>query len=197
MAKSAEMGGAVGVRVNGPVNIRAVRCSIHLPIIGIYKLSIPGFEPYITPSVKAAQSVATAGADIIALDATNRPHPQNLSAAELIRAVKAIGLPVMADISTFEEGVMAAESGADLVGTTLSGYTQYSSHIAGPDFELVERLANVLDIPVIAEGRIWSPDDARKAVDLGAYAVVVGTAITRPWLLTARFVDALKGVTIS
>lgn len=193
MAKAAELGGAVGIRANGPDDIRAIRQAVNLPIIGIYKIRMPGYEPYITPTIKAAKEVAAAGADIIAMDATLRPHPGDLSSAELLVLIKRLGVPVMADISTFEEGVAAAEAGADIVSTTMSGYTPYSTQSDEPDFELVERLASSLSVPVIAEGRIWTPEQARKAIDLGAYAVVVGTAITRPWIVTERFARALRG----
>ena len=191
MAKAAEIGGAVGIRANGPEDIRAIRAAVSLPIIGIYKIRLPDYETYITPTIEAAREVMDAGADIIAVDATLRPHPKGLSAAELIARIKAIGLPVMADISTFEEGVSAADAGADIVATTMSGYTPYSPRTEEPDFELIERLFAAVDVPIIAEGKIWTPEQARKAIDLGAHAVVVGTAITRPHVVTERFVKAL------
>jgi N-acylglucosamine-6-phosphate 2-epimerase len=192
MAKAAEMGGAVGIRANGPADIAAIKSSVSLPVIGIWKIVCEGYEPYITPTVEAAEEVLKAGADIVALDATLRLHPKDLTAGELIAQVKALGCLVMADISTFEEGMAAAEAGADLVATTMSGYTPYSRQSEEPDFRLIEELSSALDIPVIAEGRIGTPDQARKAIDLGAYAVVVGAAITQPWTITERFVRALK-----
>lgn len=192
MAKAAEIGGAAGIRANGPDDIHAIRATVALPIIGIYKIRCEEYETYITPTIEAAQEVAAAGADIIAVDATHRPHPKGLSAAELIAQIRTLGKPVMADISTFEEGVAAAEAGADIVATTMSGYTPYSPQTECPDFELIERLFATVSVPIIAEGKIWTPEEARKAIDLGAHAVVVGTAITRPHVVTERFVRALK-----
>jgi N-acylglucosamine-6-phosphate 2-epimerase len=191
MARCAEVGGAVGIRANGPDNIEAIRKAVGLPIIGIYKINCPDSEPYITPTFEAAKCVAEAGADIIALDATLRPHANGLSACELIAQIKILGLPVMADISTFEEGVAAEEAGADIIATTMSGYTPYSRQLDGPDFELILEFVQAVHVPVIAEGRIWTPDQAKKAIDLGAHAVVVGTAITRPEIITERFAEAL------
>jgi N-acylglucosamine-6-phosphate 2-epimerase len=192
MAKAAEVGGAVGIRADGPADIRAIKQAISIPIIGIYKIDLPGFEPYITPTIEAARAVVEAGADIVALDATLRPHPGNLSAADLINLVKGLGRSVMADISTLEEGIAAVEAGADIVATTMSGYTPYSRQSAEPDFELIEELVRAVSIPVIAEGKISNPEQARRAIDLGAYAVVVGTAITRPHVIVERFVQALR-----
>lgn len=192
MARAAEIGGAVGIRANGPNDIRAIRAAVPLPIIGIYKIVMDSFDTYITPTLEAAQEVAEAGADIIAVDATLRPHPNGLSAGELIARIKTLGKPVMADISTFEEGTAAADAGADIIATTMSGYTPYSPQGEEPDFELIERLFAAVSVPIIAEGKIWTPEQARKALDLGAHAVVVGTAITRPHVVTERFVKALE-----
>ena len=192
MARAAQIGGAVGIRANGPDDIRAIRAAVSLPIIGIYKIRDPEFEPYITPTFEAAKEIADAGADIIAVDATLRPHPKNLSAAELIAQIKTLGLPVMADISTLEEGIAAADAGADIVATTMSGYTPYSRQSDEPDFALIEELSRAVEVPIIAEGRIQTPEQARQAIDLGAHAVVVGTAITRPDVITKRYVEALR-----
>lgn len=195
MAQAALLGGAVGIRANGPEDIAAIRAKVELPVIGIFKMELPGFEPYITPTLPAARLVAQAGADLIALDATLRPHPEGLSAADLIAAVKAsTGLPVMADISTLEEGQAAARAGADLVATTLTGYTPYTRHISLPDFDLIRRLVASISVPVVVEGHISTPGEARKALDLGAHAVVVGAAITQPEYITQRFVQAMQAV---
>jgi N-acylglucosamine-6-phosphate 2-epimerase len=193
MARAAEEGGAVAIRANSPADIQAIRREVSLPIIGIYKLDLAGYEVRITPRLEDAIAVSQAGASIIALDATFRPHPGGETAAELIQAARQVtGCLIMADVSTFEEGLSAAQAGADLVGTTLSGYTLDSPKLQGPDFELVQRLAGALSIPVIAEGRISTPEQARRAVDLGAFAVVVGAAITRPQWITRQFARALK-----
>lgn len=193
MARAAVLGGARGIRANTPPDIRAIRQVIEVPIIGIYKIEVPGYEVRITPTLEAASQVVEAGADIVALDATARSRPGGLSAGQLIQAVKtSLSVPVMADVSTFEEGQIAAEAGADLVATTLSGYTLYSRQADDCDLELVRALAHTLSIPVVAEGRIATPHEARQALEAGAYAVVVGAMITRPQQITRRFVEAIE-----
>jgi len=191
MALAAMQGGAAGIRANGPDDIAAIRNAVPLPIIGLYK---EGREAvYITPTLAHARAAAEAGADVIALDATPRPRPDGSQLVDLIRAVHhQLGKPVLADVSTLEEALAAEAAGADLVAPTLSGYTPYSLTIEGPDIALIQAIAEQCRIPVIAEGRITTPDDARKALEAGAYAVVVGGAITRPHLITARFVRALQ-----
>ena len=193
MARAAVEGGAVGVRANGKDDVQAVKAAIRVPVIGIFKHTVPGFDVYITPDLERAAQVARAGADVIALDATARPHPEGTAAA-FIRLVKGtLHLPVFADVATLEEGVAAAAAGADYVGTTLSGYTgnRPGAGADGPDLELVRDLALALDAPVIAEGRYWTPELVERAFDLGAYAVVVGTAITDPRAITRRFARAV------
>ena len=190
MARAAEAGGAVAVRVEGPEDIAAVKAAVGIPVIGLWKLEHPGFEPYITPTLASAEAVKEAGADLIALDATLRPHPEG-TAAEVLGAVKALGLPLFADVSTVEEGVAAAEAGAVYLSTTLSGYTPYTEKTDGPDFALVRDLVAAVSPPVVAEGRFWTPDQVAEAFALGAHAVVVGTAITNPREITKRFVEAV------
>ena len=191
MARCAEIGGAVGIRANTPPNIWAIKDAVRIPVIGIYKIVCTDSEAYITPTFEAAMEIAEAGADIIAVDATLRPHAKGLSAGELIAQIRKLRLPVMADVSTLEEGVAAEQAGADIVATTMSGYTSYSRQLDGPDFQLISELVQSVRVPIIAEGRIWTPDEARKAIDLGAHAVVVGTAITRPEIIAERFAEAL------
>jgi N-acylglucosamine-6-phosphate 2-epimerase len=196
MARAAALGGAVAIRANGPEDIAAIRAAVDLAIIGLYKVDLPGLDVRITPSITYAEEIAAAGADVIALDATARPHPGGVSVAELIAQVhQRTGLPVLADVATLEEGLAAAAAGAELVATTLSGYTAAGPALPGPDFALVERLAVQLaprGVPLIAEGRIATPEQAAHALRLGAHAVVVGGAITRPQAITARFAEALK-----
>jgi N-acylglucosamine-6-phosphate 2-epimerase len=193
MARAARIGGAVGMRANSPADIAAICAAVDLPVIGIYKVDLPGFAVRITPTVEYACQVAAAGAHIIALDATARPHPDGLDLPERVRAVKELtGCPVMADISNLEEGIAAEAAGADLVGTTLSGYTTPEPPPPGPDFVLLQALVRRLAVPVIAEGRIATPEQAAQALGLGAFAVVVGGAITRPQWITARFVDGMR-----
>ena len=192
LAVAATAGGAAGIRANSPADIAAIRAATPLPLIGLSKVDVTGFDVYITPTVADAVAVAEAGADIIALDATDRPHPEGTT-AEFIRAVqRATGRPVLADISTEAEALAAQEAGAEFVSTTMSGYTPDSPQQAAPDLNLVRRLAPLLRVPLIAEGRIASPDEARAALDAGAFAVVVGGAITRPQQITARFAQALR-----
>jgi N-acylglucosamine-6-phosphate 2-epimerase len=192
MARAAAIGGAVAIRANGPDDISAIRAAVALPIIGIWKVDLPGVGVRITPDVGHARAVAAAGASIIALDATDRARSDGLAVADLVERVRAeTGLPVMADVSTVDEGLIAQDAGADLVATTLAGYTSSLPATAGPDLELVAALAPRLQVPLIAEGRISTPEQAARALTLGAYAVVVGHAITRPEWITARFVAAL------
>ncbi len=193
MAQAAAAGGAVGIRAGTPPDIAAIRAVSSLPLIGLWKVDMAGFDVYITPSVLHAQAIAGAGADIIALDATARPRPEGSTAGEFIQRVRrATGKDVLADVSTLGEGLAAQEAGAAFVSTTMSGYTPYSPQMDGPDLELVRALATQLRVPVIAEGRIATPEQARAALDAGAWAVVVGGAITRPQQITARFAAGLK-----
>jgi len=192
MARAASQGGAVGIRANSPLDIAAIRRVVTLPLIGLDKQQIAGYEVYITPTLKAARQVSLAGADIIALDATLRPHPEGKTAATLITEVRAtLKKPVLADVDSLEAGAAAQAAGAEAVSTTLSGYTQSSPKLDGPDFGLIENLVKELTVPVIAEGRFWSRDEVKRAFDLGAFAVVVGAAITRPQLITRSFVEAI------
>ncbi|WP_406064727.1 N-acetylmannosamine-6-phosphate 2-epimerase [Streptomyces sp. NBC_01077] len=191
VALAARDGGAAGIRAQGLDDLRAIRGALDLPLIGLWKDGAEGV--YITPTARHALAVLEAGADIVALDATDRPRPDSRPVAESIEAVRAAGGLVMADVSTYEEGVRAAELGAALVGTTLSGYTPatYGRKDAGPDLELVERLAGSIGVPVVAEGRVHTPAQAARALECGAHAVVVGTAITHPTTLTGWFVESL------
>ena len=190
-AKSAELGGACGIRACGAENIAAIRARVALPIIAIDKVHHPDSAVYITPTFADAVRVAKAGGDIIALDATSRPRPGGERLDELIARIRSeLRLPVMADVSTLEEGIAAERAGADLVATTLAGYTEYSRKVGGPDLLLVEELVKACSVPVVAEGRFETPAQVAEAFRLGAFAVVVGAAITQPIALTRRFVAA-------
>lgn len=193
MAVAADAGGAVGIRANSPADIAAIRAVTRLPLIGLSKVEMPGWDVYITPTAAYALQVSEAGADIVAIDATDRPHPEGTAAQAIKRALEASGKPILADISTYDEALMAQDSGAAFVSTTMSGYTPYSPQQEGPDLDLVRRLAPILTIPLIAEGRIATPEQARAMLDAGAWAVVVGGAITRPQQITARFARAVRG----
>ncbi|HBE9268406.1 TPA: N-acetylmannosamine-6-phosphate 2-epimerase, partial [Clostridioides difficile] len=134
----------------------------------------------------------TTGCEMIALDATNRVRPNNEDLKELIKYIKENGVLVMADISNYDEAIKAQEYGVDCVSTTLSGYTPYTKTLEGPDFVLMERLVKDLEIPVIAEGKVNTPQDLKKVFELGVHSSVVGSAITRPQLITEKFVKAIE-----
>lgn len=193
MAVAAIQGGGAGIRANSPADIAAIRRTLpDVPIIGLYKYDIPGYAVRITPTLQHALDIAEAGCDVIALDATNRPHPQE-SLPDLLQEIKErTHLPIMADISTEEEAIAAEQLGVGMVSTTLSGYTDYSPQQEAPDLALVKTLVKRLHIPLIAEGRIATPEQARQALQAGAFAVVVGGAITRPQWITAQFTKAMR-----
>ncbi|HET9177254.1 MAG TPA: N-acetylmannosamine-6-phosphate 2-epimerase [Terriglobia bacterium] len=191
LATVAEEQGAVGVRIRGVRDIRAVGRAVHIPIIGIEKINDPDSDVYITPTIESAQRVCRAGARIIAMDATERARPRGQSLTNIVAGAKDnLGALLMADVATLKQGVEAAKLGFDIVGTTLCGYTEETRQCTGPAFELARQLVREVDIPVILEGRVQEPDHVRKAFDLGVYAVVVGTAITDFEWLARRFIDA-------
>ena len=189
MAQAVLAGGAAGIRAQGVADVEAIRAHTDVPLIGLWKDGDHAVQ--ITPTARHAKAIALAGADIVALDATGRERPDGHTYRESFATVHKSGHLVMADVATYEEGVRAAETGADLVGTTLSGYTGDSVRRDGPDLELVARLSAALPVPVVAEGRIHTPEQAAGALDAGAHAVVVGTAITHPTTLTTWFARAL------
>ncbi|GGM80028.1 N-acetylmannosamine-6-phosphate 2-epimerase [Dactylosporangium sucinum] len=192
LAEAAVAGGATAVRcggVGGIADVRAVAAAVTVPVIGLTKRGTSGV--FITPTVADALEVLAAGAAVVATDATTRPRPDGAGLRETVEAVHNAGGIVMADVSTVAEGVAAASAGADLVATTLSGYTPYSPQTAGPDLALVRHLAAELStVPIVAEGRYHRFDHVREALEAGAAAVVVGTAITDPVWITRRFADA-------
>ena len=185
MAEAAMIGGAVGIRCNGVEDTKAIRAKVDLPVIGLWKVGREGV--YITPTADHALSIIDAGADMVTLDATKMRA--NLESD--ILAIHKVGGLVMADISTYEEALMAADVGVDCISTTLSGYTEWSPQQEAPDFDLINRLSNRLSIPVIAEGRINTPELLEEAFAVGAFAVVVGSAITRPQWITSNFIRRL------
>lgn len=189
VARSVVRGGAVAVRAQGLPDLHAMRPALTVPLIGLWKDGADGV--FITPSVEHAVAVARTGAEVVAIDGTRRPRPDGSSFADACAAVHTHGALVMADCATLADGVAAAAAGADLVGTTLSGYTEDTTRTAGPDLALVRALAAELDVPVIAEGRIHTPADAEAALAAGAHAIVVGTAITHPSTITSWFAAAL------
>lgn len=192
MAISAIRGGAKGIRANTPGDVKAIREALDVPIIGLYKAVFPGTPVIITATIAHALAIAEAGADVIAIDATFRLHPED-EVPELIRKIhEQTDCLVMADISSFEEAEAAMISGADVVSTTLSGYTDYTPKLDGPDLELVREIASRLPVPLFAEGRYHYPHEFAKALEYGATAVIVGGAVTRPKEITERFVRAIR-----
>lgn len=188
MAKSSIKGGAVALRAEGNLPIRLFKSFFDVPVIGLLKKDYDDSEIYITSTIKDVDSIAIAGADIIAIDATLRKRPFDQKLEDLLKRIKErYGLISMADISTYEEAKNAGNIGFDLIGTTLSGYTSYSKKSNEPDFELLEKMVKNIKTPIIMEGKINTPEQMRKAFELGAYSVVVGSAITRPHLITANF----------
>lgn len=193
MARSVLRGGAAALRAEGQSAVTAFREITDLPIIGMVKTKDSYGEVYITPTFTAAQSVSVAGADLIALDCTHRRLSEAEPWPELIRRIHLeLGRPVLADIASVEDGIAAEAAGASVVATTLYGYTTETAGIRQMSWPLLQSLITTLKIPVIAEGHIQQPAEVRKALDLGAHAVLVGSAITRPETITARFVAATQ-----
>lgn len=194
MMKSVIKGGAGGLRVAGARDVRNAKKLFDVPVIGLTK---PDVIPanwqeivYITSTLKEVIELVEAGADIIAFDGTMRKRPEGAKLEDLIKYIKINKRISMADISTLEEGINAEKLGANILSTTLSGYTQDSQNRGeGPDFELLKQLVENTNLPVVLEGRIWEPEEVEKAFELGAHCVVIGSAITRPQLITKRFVQ--------
>lgn len=198
MIKSVVTGGAGGLRLAGARDVKnAKKMYPNLPVIGITKpKKIPDNfldVVYITPTLNDAKEIIEAGADIIAFDATMRERPNGEKLCDIINFIKSQNKLAMADIATYEEAKNAIELGADIVSTTLSGYTNETKNKPNePDFELCSALCRDFSVPVIVEGKIWIPEQAKKAFDFGAFCVVIGSAITRPQLITKRFTEILK-----
>lgn len=194
MAYAAMLGGAKGIRANTPADIEAIKTRVDLPIIGLYKQVYEGSEVYITPTMKEIDALMETAPEIIAMDATDRKRPGGIGIEEFFGTVreKYPRQLFMADCSCYEDVIRAQKLGFDLAGTTLCGYTKETEGIEIPSFELLERLSADSTIPIIAEGGIWLPEQLRKALDCGAFAAVVGTAITRPMEITKRYVKALE-----
>ena len=189
-ALAAKQGGAVGIRCNGPEDVAAIKKATGLPIIGIWKRpGIDGLGHIITPTLEDARTVKQAGADIIAIDVTDRPRPGGLDAVTLIQRIRSeVGALVMADCYDLAQAVRAEQAGADITATTLSfppGLGPYE-----PNLPFLRQMCKTVRIPVIAEGQYWDTEDVRRAFEAGVWAVVIGSAVTRPWLITQRFVEA-------
>ena len=183
MALAAEQNGATGVRMQGAANVRAARSRVKIPMIGIIKREYPGFAPYITPTVREVEELAACGPEIIAFDATGRPRPDGTSIEALVGAIHRAGCIAMADCSNAGDALAARAAGAEILATTLSGYTEETQGATLPALGLLTQIAE-LDAFTICEGGIHRPDELEQAFAAGADAVVVGTAITNTdWLV--------------
>ena len=195
MMQSVINGGAAALRVAGKRDVINAT-TFGVPVIGLTK---PEKLPenwrsivYITPGIKEVKELIEAGADIIAFDGTSRPRPDESSLEQIIQLIHFAGRLAMADISSFEECKNCAKLGADIISTTLAGYTDEAGEASEtPDFELLKKLVQAIDKPIFLEGRIWHPEEVKKAFDLGAHSVVIGSAITRPQLITKRFIEGV------
>lgn len=196
MALAAKQAGAVGIRAQGVEDIKEIKKVTGLPVIGLIKRNYDDSEIYITATKKEVEELLESGCEIIALDATVRKRPNDEKLEDLVKLIKDNGKIALADISNDEEGIFAQKIGFDCVSTTLSGYIDYTPKLKGPDFGLVARMVDRLDIPVFAEGRINTPEDLKIAYECGAFGAIVGSAITRPQLIAKNFVNVLKDIDI-
>ncbi len=185
MARSAQEGGAVAVRIQGIDNLTAVRARVQIPMIGLIKQTYPGFEPYITPTIDEVAAIVACGAEIVAFDATGRNRPSRTTLGHIVEAIQSAGRIAMADCATIDDAVRAWELGAEIVATTLCGYTAQTSGHSLPALDLVSSLRRAgVERFIVCEGGVRSPEHVRAALDAGASAVVVGSAITNvDWLV--------------
>ncbi|WP_026460878.1 N-acetylmannosamine-6-phosphate 2-epimerase [Schaalia suimastitidis] len=191
IARAAEIGGAAAIRCQGLADISAIKGQVKVPIIGLWKEGDQGI--YITPTLRHARACSLAGADIVAIDATRRPRPDGRSFADVVSALHGEDVMVMADCGSMADAQMAYEAGADILSTTLAGYSGELPKTDGPDLDLLREMVETFDRPVICEGRVHTPAQASAAMEAGAWAVVVGTAITHPTTITSWFVGAVTG----
>lgn len=193
MARAAKRAGTPAIRTSSIRDVAAIKKETGLPVIGLVKINYPGYDSYITPTMKEVDDLVAVGSDVVALDCTLRKRGDGTTINEFIAQIrqKYPDIILMADISNYEEGINAWKCGVDIVGTTMSGYTDYTSKKDEPDYELMTRLAADIDIPVIGEGKIHYPDQAVKALQTGIWSIVVGGAITRPLEIAQRFMKAI------
>ena len=192
-AKAAEMGGAVGIRTQGIEKLKAIKRITDLPVIGLIKSLFPDNTVRITGSFKEVEELMAAGSDIIAIDGTFRER-EGLTGPEFIKVVKEkFGCAVLADVATFEEARACVDYGADAISTALNGYTPDTTmNVDGPNLSLLEEILNGVSVPVFAEGRYNTPADAQIAMEMGAFGVISGTALTRPRVITKWFAEAVN-----
>lgn len=193
MARAAKRAGTPAIRTSSIRDVAAIKKETGLPVIGLVKINYPGYDSYITPTMKEVDDLVAVGSDVVALDCTLRKRGDGTTINEFIAQIreKYPDIILMADISNYEEGINAWKCGVDIVGTTMSGYTDYTSKRDEPDYELMTRLATDMDIPVIGEGKIHYPAQAVKALQTGVWSIVVGGAITRPLEIAQRFMKAI------
>lgn len=196
MAFAAKAGGASGIRANSVVDIQEIKKQVDLPIIGIIKRDYNDSKVFITPTIKEVDELMQIKPDVIAMDATSSIRPNHQTLEQVFKAAKE-KYPkqlFMADCSTVDEAIYADKLGFDFIGTTLVGYTEQSQNlkIEDNDFELIKQILSNVSHPVIAEGNIDSPEKTKRVLDLGCYSVVVGSSITRPQLITKKYVDAIN-----
>lgn len=192
MALAAKQGGAAGIRAQSKEDILEIKRVVDLPVIGIVKRNYEDSDVYITPTKKELDELFETKCEMIAMDATLRERPNGEKLEDLVAYVHEHGILAMADCSTYEECVNAEKIGFDCVSTTMCGYTPYSENVEGPNIELIKKLVAELHVPILAEGKINTPEDLTAVYEAGAYSAVVGGAITRPKQITERFVKALK-----
>ncbi|HTV92316.1 MAG TPA: putative N-acetylmannosamine-6-phosphate 2-epimerase [Verrucomicrobiae bacterium] len=193
MADAAQRNGAAGVRMQGVANLQAARARLRVPMIGLIKIDYPGFAPYITPSLETVREVAACGVEIVAVDATLRPRPDGSTIETLVAAIHDAGCLAMADCASAGDALAALAAGAEIVATTLCGYTEETEGMPLPALALTRELSE-LDAFVVAEGGVHRPSDLAAAFAAGADAVVVGSAITNTdWLVGEFAARAPKG----
>ena len=194
MAQAAKNAGVKAIRAQGIVDIKQIKEQTNLPVIGIIKKSYPGYATYITATMDEVDKLVEVGSDIIALDCTNRERGDGKTPSEFVKEIKEkyTTIDLMSDISNLEEAIEAEKAGVDFVGTTMNGYTPYTTVSKKFDPSLVKEIVKNVKIPVIAEGKIHEPKEAKAALEAGAHCMVVGGAITRPQEITSRFLAELK-----
>ena len=192
VAQACVAGGAVGIRAQGLADLALINQHVDVPVIGLWKDGHDGV--FITPTLTHAIAVAATGVEIVAIDATRRPRPDGLTFAQTVEGLKQArpSVLVMADCGSLDDAKMAQDAGADILGTTLAGYTGERPKTDGPDVELIDQVAAIAQVPLVVEGRVHTPAQATLAIQHGAFAVVVGTAITHPTTITSWFVDAVR-----
>ena len=192
-ARAAEEGGAAGIRATGADNIQKIKERVNLPIIGINK-QFSEYPVYITPTYESAKEILDCGIDIIAIDATKRERPNHEQVETIVQKIRENypDVLIMGEISNLEEAKAILPIKFDLISTTLSGYTEESKEVKSVNIELIKKITQITDTPIIAEGKIMNEAEAQLALDAGAHSVVVGTSITRPEIITSRYVNYLK-----